>query len=145
MKFRKLSLFLFVATLCALTTSAFAEPEEGFYEKHDIRGFISIGGDYRGMRSAYVDYLNKTLFKRNFGHIIETQAPGDTAVTKTFERDESVGKYEHFDDYYIGLHVEVGAQYHQFLTWFDINFMPTQVSDKPSDKNSNGFDLYDVK
>ena len=110
MKFRKLSLFLFVATLCALTTSAFAEPEEGFYEKHDIRGFISIGGDYRGMRSAYVDYLNKTLFKRNFGHIIETQAPGDTAVTKTFERDESVGKYEHFDDYYIGLHVEVGAQ-----------------------------------
>ena len=145
MKFRKLSLFLFVATLWALTTSAFAEPEEGFYEKHAIRGFISIGGDYRGMRSAYVDYLNKTLFKRNFGHIIETQAPGDTAVTKTFERDESVGKYEHFDDYYIGLHVEVGAQYHQFLTWFDINFMPTQVSDKPSDKNSNGFDLYDVK
>ena len=70
MKFRKLSLFLFVATLCALTTSAFAEPEEGFYEKHDIRGFISIGGDYRGMRSAYVDYLNKTLFKRYFGHII---------------------------------------------------------------------------
>ena len=37
MKNRTLSILLFVASLCAITTSAFAEPEEGFYEKHDIR------------------------------------------------------------------------------------------------------------
>lgn len=144
MKNRTLSILLFVASLCAITTSAFAEPEEGFYEKHDIRGFISFGADYRGMRSAYADYLNKVLFNKNQGYMVqEVNADGDTITT--IKPDGSIGSYEHFNDYYLGMHVEVGAQYHQFLTWFDINFMPTQISDKPSAKSSASKDLYDVK
>jgi hypothetical protein len=29
--------------------------------------------------------------------------------------------------------VNIGAQYKQFLTWFDINFMPMQTSERPAD------------
>lgn len=138
-------IFLFVASLCAIMTSAFAEPEEGFYEKHDIRGFISVGADYRGMRSAYADYLNDLLFSKNQGYVVEEiSEAGDTSVVGV--ADPSIGRYEHFNDYYLGLHVEIGAQYRQFLTWFDINFMPTQVSEKPAKFSSvTGDRLYDVK
>lgn len=138
--------FLFWASLCAVTISAFAEPEEGFYEKHDIRGFISVGADYRGMRSAYADYLNRLLFNKNQGYLVEVAEEGSDSTTTVGVADPSIGKYEHFNDYYLGLHVEIGAQYRQFLTWFDINFMPTQVSEKPAKFSSvNGARLYDVK
>lgn len=136
---------IFVASLFAITASAFAEPEEGFYEKHDIRGFISVGADYRGMRSAYANYLNRLLFNKNQGFIVDKiTAEGDTVKGAVLDKD--ISRYEHFNDYYLGLHIEVGAQYHQFLTWFDINFMPTQVSDKPASYSSTtGERLYDVK
>lgn len=139
------SLLIFVASLFAITASAFAEPEEGFYEKHDIRGFISVGADYRGMRSAYANYLNRLLFNKNQGFVVDKiTAEGDTVKGAVLDKD--ISRYEHFNDYYLGLHIEVGAQYHQFLTWFDINFMPTQVSDKPASYSSTtGERLYDVK
>lgn len=139
------SLLIFVASLFAIATSAFAEPEEGFYEKHDIRGFVSVGADYRGMRSAYANYLNRLLFNKDQGILTEgISDAGDTVMG--ISKDADISKYEHFNDYYLGLHVEIGAQYHQFLTWFDINFMPTQVSDKPaSTSGSTGHQLYDVK
>lgn len=138
-------LLIFVASLFAITTSAFAEPEEGFYEKHDIRGFISVGADYRGMRSAYANYLNRLLFNKNQGFIVDKiTEDGDTVKAAVLDKD--ISRYEHFNDYYLGLHIEVGAQYHQFLTWFDINFMPTQVSDKPADYSSTTNErLYNVK
>ncbi len=136
---------IFIASLFALAISAFAEPEEGFYEKHDIRGFVSVGADYRGMRSAYANYLNRLLFSKNQGFIVEEiTADGDTVQSAVLDKD--ISRYEHFNDYYLGLHVEVGAQYHQFLTWFDINFMPTQISKKPASFSSTtGERLYDVK
>lgn len=138
-------LLIFVASLFAITTSAFAEPEEGFYEKHDIRGFISVGADYRGMRSAYANYLNRLLFNKNQGFIVDKiTEDGDTVKAAVLDKD--ISRYEHFNDYYLGLHIEVGAQYHQFLTWFDINFMPPQVSDKPADYSSTTNErLYNVK
>lgn len=138
-------LLIFVASLFAITTSAFAEPEEGFYEKHDIRGFISVGADYRGMRSAYANYLNRLLFNKNQGFIVDKiTEDGDTVKAAVLDKD--ISRYEHFNDYYLGLHIEVGAQYHKFLTWFDINFMPTQVSDKPADYSSTTNErLYNVK
>lgn len=144
MKTRKSLIFLFAASLCALASSAFAEADEGFYDKNDIRGFVSVGADYRGMRSAYANYLNRLLFNKNQGVIVETITATDT--TKEAVLDKDISKYEHFNDYYLGLHIEIGAQYHQFLTWFDINFMPTQTSDKPANfSSSTGKRLYDVK
>ncbi|MBQ3840496.1 MAG: hypothetical protein II819_11285 [Fibrobacter sp.] len=142
----KITSFLWSALLCAMTfaTGAFADTESGFYEKEHIRGFISIGADYRGMFSEYQKYVNKTAFLNGY----HKDPTGDS--TK-YAGDL---KYETFDDYYFGMHVNIGAQYKQFLTWFDINFMPTQTSERPSSSysatsedgsTSMKFPLYDVR
>ncbi|WP_407442306.1 hypothetical protein [Fibrobacter sp.] len=138
-----------VALVCALTfaTSAFADAEEQFYKKDQIRGFISFGGDFRGMFDDFHSYVNSTALM-NGGHMA---AASDADSTKTAYAGKL--KYGKFDDYYIGLHVNVGAQYKQFLTWINMNFMPTQVSERPSstyvntsaDGNSMKFPLYDVR
>lgn len=142
---------IFLAVLaCALsfTTSVFADTESGFYEKEHIRGFISIGGDYRGMFSEYKNYVNQTAFTNGY-HLLEAETEDGTDQLFLGEL-----KYSKFDDWYIGLHVNIGAQYKQFLTWFDINFMPTQVSERPSATYkattedgtlTMAFPLYDVR
>lgn len=144
----KIASFLTAAVLSVLTlaTGSFADEEAGFYEKDHIRGFISIGGDYRGMRDEFQRYVNDLAFVNG---IHRYQAPGDS-IPQDYAGNI---KYNKFDDYYLGLHVNVGAQYQQFLTWFDINFMPAQVSERPSSaytaKSESGaqakFPLYDVK
>lgn len=117
-----------VALACALlfASSAFADPEEGFYEKNHVRGFISVGGDFRGMMDDFHKYVNNTAFA-NHSHWDVPE--GDTTNVKK----EFVGgfRYSKFNDYYLGLHLDIGAQYKQFLTWIDIDFMPTQVSKRP--------------
>ncbi|MCQ2105561.1 MAG: hypothetical protein MJZ26_07190 [Fibrobacter sp.] len=144
----KITSFLKAAVLSvlALSTVSLAEEDNGFYEKDHIRGFISIGGDYRGMREEFQNYVNTVAFANGAHHYV---APGDSVA-----QDYS-GKlrYSTFDDYYLGLHVNVGAQYKQFLTWFDFNFMPSQVSERPSNSytataesgDQAKFPLYDVK
>jgi hypothetical protein len=142
----KITSFLWPALLCVMTfaTGAFADTESGFYEKDHIHGFISIGADYRGMFSEYQKYVNKTAFINGY----HKDPSGDST------KYAGNLKYETFDDYYFGMHVNVGAQYKQFLTWFDINFMPTQTSERPSStysadsedgSSSMDFPLYDVR
>ena len=125
----KTKIVYLVALLCALTfsTSAFADAETGFYEKDHIRGFISIGGDYRGMLDAFQKYVNSTAFW-NDGHELKSSDSSSKA-----EHYSGTFSYPQFDDWYFGLHVNIGAQYKQFLTWFDINFMPMQTSERPAD------------
>lgn len=135
-----------VALACALmfASTASADTEEGFYEKNHIRGFISIGGDYRGMFKEFRNYVNQVALS-NGVHAVED---GDS--TELYAGNI---KYSKFDDYYMGLHVNIGAQYKQFLTWFDINFMPTQISKRPSSTYTavsdsgvgNKFPLYDIR
>ena len=135
-----------VALACALmfASTASADTEEGFYEKNHIRGFISIGGDYRGMFKEFRNYVNQVALS-NGVHAVED---GDS--TELYAGNI---KYSKFDDYYMGLHVNIGAQYKQFLTWFDINFMPTQISERPHSTytttsesgTSIKFPLYDVR
>ncbi len=142
----KITSFLWSAILCAMTfaTGAVADTESGFYEKEHIRGFISIGADYRGMFSEFQKYVNRTAFLN--GYQEDPEEPGTKYAGNL--------KYETFDDYYFGLHFNVGAQYKQFLTWFDINFMPTQISERPSatytatsedGSTTMAFPLYDVR
>ena len=61
----KIASFLSIVALSLLTlaTGSFAEEEEGFYEKDHVRGFISIGADYRGMRKEFQRYVNNTAFQ----------------------------------------------------------------------------------
>ena len=122
----KTKIVYLVSLLCALTfaTSAFADTENGFYERDHIRGFISLGGDYRGMFDGFQEYVT-TISRINPGHYYP-----DSAGKAQFYSGSM--KYAAFDNWYIGLHLNIGAQYKQFLTWFNINFMPTQVSERPS-------------
>ena len=124
----KTKIVYLVSLLCALTfaTSAFADSESGFYEKDHIRGFISIGGDYRGMFSNFHDYVN-TIARYNGGLMLTNEETGNDEVYS------GTTQYAEFNDWYIGLHLNVGAQYKQFLTWFNINFMPTQISERPAE------------
>lgn len=144
----KTKIVYLVSLLCALTfaTSAFADSEDGFYEKDHIRGFISIGGDYRGMFEGFNDYVN-TIARLNPGHMVKDSAG------KAEYHSGSI-KYAPFDDWYVGLNLNIGAQYKQFLTWFNINFMPTQISERPAETynvtgetsgNSGKMPLFDVK
>ncbi|MCF0223158.1 MAG: hypothetical protein HUK20_02720 [Fibrobacter sp.] len=143
-----------VASLLALATNSFAEAEAGFYEKEHVHGFISIGGDYRGMFDYFHKYVNTVAFM-NGGHLVDSEGSADEteASSESNIYSGSLGKYSTFDNYFIGLHVNIGAQYKQFLTWFDINFMPPQTSERPRSKyvasnpesqESYEFPLYDI-
>ena len=135
------------ALVCALilAPSVLADTEEGFYEKNHIRGFISIGGDYRGMFDEFRNYVNQVAFSNGY-HVVEDESGSSELYAGQIN-------YSKFDDYYLGLHVNIGAQYKQFLTWFDINFMPTQISERPHSTytttsesgTSIKFPLYDVR
>lgn len=141
----KIASFLSIValSLLTLTTGAFADAEEGFYEKDHVRGFISIGADYRGMRSEFQRYVNNTAFS-NWGHQTEGYyIDKDTnTVDTTFSYYGRLPGYDKFDDYYLGLHVNIGAQYKQFLTWFDINFMPMQTSERPANSYTANIEGY---
>ena len=155
-----------IASLCmaavfgilALASNSHAA-EAGFYDKDHIRGFISVGADYRGMRSEFQRYVNNIAFA-DIGHmtkaiVTDTSGKADTVLAKYYGNYS----YNKFNDYYLGLHFIVGAQYKQFMTWFDINFMPNQESERkassyvatieskyadatPSSRSNN---LYDVE
>ena len=117
-----------VSLLCALTsaTSAFADSESGFYEKDHVRGLISVGADYRGMSEGFNNYVNNIAFI-NPGHVIKSEKTGSE------ELYTGSTKYSSFEDYYISFHMNIGAQYKRFLTWFNINAMPTQISERPAE------------
>lgn len=134
-------LMLAMASILALSTASFAE--SGFYEKDHVRGFISIGGDYRGMMTEFSEYVNRVAFE-NFSHLSEETVTLDDG-TSTLDTLNYVGDitYSKFNDYYIGLHVNVGAQYKQFLTWFDFNFMPPQISERPGNSYTAKADVLD--
>lgn len=117
-----------IASLCiaavfgvlALTSNSHAA-DEGFYDKEHIRGFISIGGDFRGMMPSFNDYVNTVAL-----------ATGYNKFTSDSTKYVGSAKYSKFNKFYPGFHINIGAQYKQFLTWFNINFMATQISERPS-------------
>lgn len=148
---------IYLATLIcsmAFATSAFADAEAGFYEKNHIRGFISIGADYRGMFSEFQKYVNHTAFLNGYHNETETVVDAEGNETEVVQQYAGKLNYSKFDDWYIGMHVNIGAQYKQFLTWFDVNFVPTQVSERPASyykastedgSSTKNYPLYDVR
>ena len=153
----KIASFLSIVALSLLTlaTGSFAEEEEGFYEKDHVRGFISVGADYRGMRKEFQRYVNNTALA-DYGHLVKTPVKNsDDSYDTVLVEYGGLPGYKKFNDWYLGLHVNVGAQYKQFMTWVDFNFMPSQVSKRPSNyyypidemgnESPEGFALYDVE
>ena len=135
-----------VFSILALASNSSAA-EEGFYDKEHIRGFIAFGGDFRGMFDNFNRYVNSLAFKGINGGTLKHR--GDSTVYRLATNP----KYSKFNQYYPSLHFNIGAQYKQFLTWFDINFAITQISERPSNKtpamDENGknstFPLYDAR
>ena len=140
-----------IASLCiaaVFSILAFASnssaAEEGFYDKDHIRGFVSFGGDFRGMFNGFHDYINTVPF-----------ATGTlkTISDSTEYRLTAKPKYSEFNKYYPNLHFNIGAQYKQFLTWVSINFAITQISERPSSSaaavdtsgSAVAFPLYDAR
>ena len=139
-----------IATLCMAVMfsiltlashSSAADP--GFYDKDHIRGFVSFGADVRGMMPGFKEYINNNVLIRS---ALKANSGADTAVYY------AAPKYKKFDSpIYPGLHFNVGAQYKQFMTWINFNFMITQTSERPSKNvtavdtsgNTQSFPLYD--
>jgi len=136
-----------VFSILAFATSSSAA-EEGFYDKDHIRGFVSFGADFRGMTDAFNDYVNKVAFAGLNGGTLRHK--GDSSTVYRFATNP---KYSQFNQFYPALHFNIGAQYKQFLTWFDINFAITQISERPAkssqaiDENNKkqSFALYDAR
>jgi len=123
---------IFAASLCVLlgAGASWAETPEGFYDQDQVRGFISLKGDFRHMRSEGINNLNGMLF--------DLERVGSSANAA------DLNDYSHFKNNYLGLHTDIGAEYKQFLTWFDVDFMPTQISERPAKQTSAGLPLYDI-
>ena len=131
-----------VFSILAFTTNSSAA-ESGFYDKDHIRGFVSVGGDFRGMFSSFHEYVNNVAFAHG---------------TLRYRTDSTyyqpvTAQYSQFNQYYPGLQFNVGAQYKQFMTWINFNFMITQTSERPAksmaaaDTSGNlaAFPLYDAR
>jgi len=69
---------------------------DGIYERDLVRGFLALKGDLRFMKTEGVRFINSV-----------SEAPGNG-----------------FTKEYVDAHVEIGAEYLQLRTWFDIDFMP---------------------
>ena len=132
-----------VFSILAFTTNSSAA-EEGFYDKDHIRGFISFGADFRGMLPSFNDYVNTVAFASG-----SLKYRSDTTNYFLIAKP----RYNSFNQFYPGLQFNVGAQYKQFLTWINFNFMVTQTSERPSSTiaaadtsgNVTRFPLYDAR
>ena len=137
-----------VFSILAIATNSSAA-EEGFYDKDHIRGFVSFGGDFRGMFPGFNDYINTIALATP---ALKMKNGSDTSLYY------GTAKYSKFNNYYPSLHFNIGAQYKQFMTWLNINFAITQVSERPKKTmiassldslgnvvNSAQFPLYDAR
>lgn len=127
----KLTSFLSATMLLCSISASMTFASEDFYEKDLVRGFVSFGADYRNMNSAHINYINKIIF--------------NSIPDRSSAFDTQVDNYGRFGDTYVGLHVNIGAEYKQFLSWFNINFMPSQVSKKPAEVGDFGAPLHDAR
>ncbi|MDR3000782.1 MAG: hypothetical protein LBU89_05905 [Fibromonadaceae bacterium] len=77
--------------LAFLVPASFAN--EGIYDRDLVRGFISLKGGFRSIKSNGIKFINEY-------------------TEKSYSKE------------HLGGHVEIGAEYHQLRTWFDVDFMP---------------------
>ena len=113
-----------VFSILAFATNSSAA-DDGFYDKEHIRGFVSLGGDFRGMLPGFHDYINDVALA--YGSL---RYRSDT--DSTIYQPAKAPKYSKFNKFYPGLQFNVGAQYKQFMTWINFNFMLTQISERPN-------------
>ncbi len=136
----KLTSFLSTAVLFLSITASMTFASESFYDKNLVRGFISFSGEYKHMSSSHMDYVNSLLFESSGGIVIDLE---DSLAVLNF--DSQLDNYGHFNSSVVGLNFNIGAEYKQLLSWFNINFIPTQVSKRPSSTGDFGNELGDAR
>ena len=136
----KLTSFLSTAVLFLSITASISFASESFYDKNLVRGFISIGGEYRSMSSSHMDYVNHLLFEGSGNVVVDV-----TDSISTIAYDSELDNYSYFNQSVVGLNLNIGAEYKKFLSWFNIQFIPTQVSKKPSSTGDYRNKLYDAR
>ena len=134
---------LFLTTLFLTVFVGAQSSDDGvFYEKNRVKGFFAFKGDWRILHEQAANNINDILFRNPLGaNVLVEAATGEAVEEFTYVADRKQNDYGKFGKNLIGLNVELGAQYHQFLTWFDIHFMPTQVSLKPKSLSSSYRDV----
>jgi len=142
----KIYFSLLIASFMLFGATAYAGDEvpEGFYDKRDIKPFFSLKADYRLFNEDFIGDLNSMLFERNWRYYIK-DSTGQVTNVDDYVSDNTALGYGQFTTSTFGFHFEVGVQYHQLLTAVDVNYTLTQVSEKPSDFNAVGFEMWDVK
>lgn len=130
-----------IASLLALPLFAQDNPRGEFYLKDEVKGFVSLHGELRGLTDNAIGDINGTAFKGPWGYSV-LNADGDTVRSNDKAR---LYEYKQFGDRIIGLGFEVGAQYHQLSTWIDVYFNPTQESPVPKSLRNDTPELQTVK
>jgi len=72
---------------------------EGIYNRDFVRGFLALKGDFRSMKSNGVKFINSVTGK--------SRTAGNSYVKE-----------------FLDGHVEIGGEYNELRTWFDVDFMP---------------------
>lgn len=127
--------------LCATALSAQDNKYGEFYLKDQVKGFISLHGELRGLTDNAVGDINSAGFRGPWYYPTINQ-DGDTVLVSDAGR---VHQYNQFGNRVLGLGFEIGARYHRLLTWFDIFFSPTQESEVPEGLESGQPYLHSVK
>lgn len=128
---------LFLVLLLATASLAQENKYGEFYIKDEVKGFISLHGELRGLTDNAIGDINETAFKTPF-HYVYVVENGDELDTVYDYDSDRLYQFKQFGDRIPGFGLEIGAQYHRLSTWFDIFFNPTQESEVPNDAFKNG-------
>jgi hypothetical protein len=132
--------------LFLLTTNAMAQAaSNGFYDKSQIKPFFSAKGYYGQLSETSIQGINALLFEEEWGFVTYDSA----GTANGFATDATPkNNYGRFAADIFGFQLEIGAQYHQFLTWFNVSWLtPMAIVQKPAAQGSIGafsFDYFDV-
>ena len=127
----------------ALCVSAQDNPRGEFYIKDQVKGFLSLKTDYQHFTAQSMSNLNAAIFREPWAYAYVGKDSAGVADTAWFNDTLRVHQYNQFGPSVLGMGFELGAQYHQLLTWFEIFLMPTQTSPVPNIRVKTG--LRDVE
>jgi len=138
--FRILSISLLAMAGLALAQD---NPRGEFYIKDQVKGFFSIKTEMRNYTDQAMSDINDVAFRQGLGFATIKYDSTNKPIDTTFAVDRRVFNYKQFVSPILGFGGEVGAQYHQLLTWVDGYFMAPQSSKVPSSLAGTG--MQDVR
>ncbi len=104
-----------------------------FYVKDDVKGFLGLSLGYGMHSQSLISGVNNLAFTTGWGfNIIEKDSTGTPVDTSFITDNAGLFQYNQFGLGALHGSIQLGAQYHKFLTWFDAAFLPTQVSEVPA-------------